>query len=211
VRPDINILLTTYELPFWKDHILPLGTLREFVSGKERANIIVVTKCPENLTSKEYAELVAHIQPTEKQKVFFAKNEYGNAYNLMNPNDRLFFMKADAQLLITGIANAGPLKKYIEERASEVVHFEYDDHHFFEEYELASIKKNYPEFKHWVTTEKDGVRLALHRDWFIANNISLYCLPVKTKITGPDSGSFGSTITGYLHYFYEEDNSLSSQ
>jgi tetraacyldisaccharide 4'-kinase len=63
VRPDINILLTTYFKPFYDDLILPLGTLREFSSGKDRANIIVVTKCPENLSEQEQMEIVQKIKP----------------------------------------------------------------------------------------------------------------------------------------------------
>ncbi len=205
VRPDINILLTTYDKPFYDDLILPLGTLREFESGKKRANIIVVTKCPKDLSESNQAQIINKIKPAANQKVFFTTIEYGVAYNLLNPNDRLFFDKKDSFVLLTGIANAKQLKEYTAKQSTEIVHYEFDDHHFFELHELESIKKNYPKLHNWITTEKDGVRLALYKDWFIANNITLYCLPIKTKLIRENKSDFQETIKGFLSYFYTEE------
>jgi tetraacyldisaccharide-1-P 4'-kinase len=100
-----------------------------------------------------------------------------------------------------------PLKTYLEETAKEIVHFNFDDHHFFEQHELENIRKNYPEFTKWITTEKDGVRLAFHKNWLLENNISLYCLPMKTRLIGNDAADFAETISGFLDYFYKDDNS----
>lgn len=206
VRPDINILLTTYDKPFWNDSILPLGTLREFESGKNRANIIVVTKCPEDLSEKEQAKIKEKIKPTEKQKVFFTSIKYGVPYNLLNGNDRLQFNKNEQEVLLTGIANAEPLKNYLAKNANEIVHFNFSDHHFFEQQELSNIKKNYPDFKRWITTEKDGVRLAAHAKWLVENNISLYCIPIKTQLIGNNKTDFAPAIKGFLDYFYRDEN-----
>ena len=206
VRPDINILLTTYDKPFYNDLILPLGTLREFESGKERANIIVVTKCPKDLSIEEQQSIIQRIQPNAKQKVFFSTIEYGVAYNIMNPFDSISFQKNEEQLLVTGIANADTLKDYIENNSKSIVHFNFSDHHLFEQHELENIKRNYPEFTKWITTEKDGVRLALHKNWLMENNIAVYCLPIKTKLIGDNQQDFSSTIKGFLDYFYKDDN-----
>lgn len=208
VRPDINILLTTYDKPFYDDLILPLGTLREFKSGKNRANIIVVTKCPKELNESEQALIISKIKPTANQKVFLSTVEYGVAYNLLNPNDRLFFDKRDSYVLVTGIANAKQLKEFITKQSTEIVHYEFADHHFFETHELEVIKKNYPDLKKWITTEKDGVRLGAHKNWLLENNISLYCLPVKTKLIGNNTTYFSNTIKGFLDYFYKDENTL---
>ena len=204
VRPDINILLTTYDKPFYEDRILPLGTLREFESGKNRANIIVVTKCPKDLSADEQQELIEKIKPTTNQKVFFSSIEYGTPYNILNPMDTIAFSKNENQVLITGIANANGLRRYAEAVSKEIIHFNFDDHHFFEQHELENIKKNYPDFKRWITTEKDGVRLALYKIWFQENNISLYCLPIKIKLIGNNSADLAETVTGFLSYFYKD-------
>ena len=205
VRPDINILLTTYNKPFYDDLILPLGTLREFESGKDRANIIVVTKCPKDLSDVEQQKMIEKIQPNTNQKIFFTTIEYGFAYNILNPMDRLSLSDNEEQLLVTGIANADTLKQYIEENSKNLIHFNFSDHHFFEQHELENIKKNYPEFTKWITTEKDGVRLALHKNWLIANNISVYCLPMKTKLIGSNTTDFSTTVKGFLDYFYKDE------
>ncbi|HUM51252.1 MAG TPA: tetraacyldisaccharide 4'-kinase [Chitinophagales bacterium] len=205
VRPDINILLTTYDKPFWNDSILPLGTLREFVAGKDRANIIVVTKCPENLNEKEQTKIIEKIKPTSNQKVFFTSIKYGVAYNLLNGNDRLEFNKNASEILVTGIANAESLKNYLSEKSKEIIHFNFSDHHFFEQRELEDIKKNYPDFKRWITTEKDGVRLAVHTKWLAENNISLYCIPIKTQLIGRNKEYFSSVVKGFLQHFYDNE------
>ncbi|MFN8282437.1 MAG: tetraacyldisaccharide 4'-kinase [Chitinophagales bacterium] len=210
VRPDINILLTTYDKPFWNDLILPLGTLREFASGKKRANIIVVTKCPENLSEREQTEIIRKITPTKNQKVFFTSIKYGVPYNLLNGNDRLNLDHNNPELLLTGVANAEPLKNYLAKNTKQVVHFNFRDHHFFEQRELENIKKNYPDFKRWITTEKDGVRLAAHAKWFAENNISLYCIPIKTQLTGNNASDFAPVVKGFLAHFYHNENDTSN-
>lgn len=206
VRPDINILLTTFSKPFYDDRILPLGTLREFSSGKERANIIVVTKCPENLSEQQQQEIIQKIKPAAGQRIFFSSIEYGMPYNILQPEDRLIPDIKEEVLLITGIANPAPLKTYLEGKSGGVIHFEFEDHYHFEEYELERIHKNYPGFTRWVTTEKDGVRLAAHRNWLMANGISLYCIPIRTKMTGKNAGEFAAAVSGYLNYFYKEEH-----
>lgn len=205
VRPDMNILLTTYEHPFYKDAIFPLGTLREFASGKSRANIIVVTKCPPHINEVTQKEIMDKINPTPKQLVFFSTLDYGAPYNILNPMDRMYFQGDKTSLLITGIANASPLKEYLLNQVKEVVHFEYDDHHFFSTYELEIILKNYPNNKQWITTEKDGVRLALHRNWLLQQGVSLYCIPIRTRIIGKNAQDFSATVIGFLDYFYREN------
>lgn len=211
VRPDINILLTTYDNPFYDDLILPLGTLREFVSGKERANIIVITKCPEELGTEEQTQIINKIKPNKNQKVFFSTIVYGIAYNLLNPSDKLYLDINENYILLTGIANTKILKEYLANQSNEIIHFEFGDHHFFELQELERIKKNYPKCMQWICTEKDGVRLAVYKDWFIKNNIALYCLPIKTKIISNNAAEFYENIVGFLDFFYLKEETAPEQ
>ena len=210
VRPDVNILLTTYNKPFYEDVILPIGTLREFASSKNRANIIVVTKCPADISQKEQQEIKAKIKATKQQRVFFSTVEYGIPYNILQPTDRLFLNKKDTQLLLTGIANAAPLNDFLLKGSKEIIHYKYNDHHYFTLYELENMMKNYPNIQHWITTEKDAVLLALHKDWFIQHNITLYGVPIKTKIIGEEASDFSKSILGFLDYFYKEENIAST-
>ncbi|MCB0508305.1 MAG: tetraacyldisaccharide 4'-kinase [Bacteroidetes bacterium] len=205
VRPDVNILLTAYDKPFYEDSILPLGSLREFASGKERANIIVVTKCPENLGEQEQTSIIKKIQPKQNQKIFFATQLYFPAYHLFNPEERIDLNnKNNVYALITGIANSTYIKNYVEVHSKSVVHFEFSDHHTFELKELESIAKNYPELKTWITTEKDAVRLGIFKQWFDENGIKLYCLPIKTKLLSKNEQEFSTLLREYLKFYYNK-------
>ncbi|HNF50130.1 MAG TPA: tetraacyldisaccharide 4'-kinase [Chitinophagales bacterium] len=206
VRPDINILLTTYEKPFYDDAILPIGTLRECSSGKQRANIIVVTKCPADLSITQQNLIRKKINIHQKQKLFFSTIEYGTAYNILQPNEKYNVAENKSHLLITGIANASHLRQYLEEKKVDVVHFEFSDHHYFEMHELEKIKQNYPTLCQWLTTEKDVVRLALHKEWFLQNEITLFCMPIRAKIIGENAADFQKDIIGFLDYFYAQEN-----
>lgn len=205
VRPDINILLTDYNRPFWEDSLLPMGTLREFVSGKDRANIFVVTKCPEDLSDAEQAILIQKINPLPKQKVFFSTLNYYPPYSIFNPAEKYFFDKDKSVVLITGIADASLLKAEIDAKVGEVIHFDYGDHHTFTEQELEIIHSNYPEQKSWLTTEKDAVRLMLHKEWLLKNGIQLFCVPIKMRFIGQNKDAFKFLFLDFLQFFHKEE------
>ena len=99
-------------------------------------------------------KIIDKIKPTANQKVFFTSIKYGVAYNLLNGNDRLELNKNASEILVTGIANADSLKNYLSEKSKEIIHFNFSDHHFFEQHELETIKKNYPSFTRRITLLK---------------------------------------------------------
>jgi tetraacyldisaccharide 4'-kinase len=84
VKPYLNILLTDYARPFTHDLVLPAGMLREWPSGYQRADIIIITKCPNTLSTQEKAKWIAEINPYAHQKVFFSKFEYKTPYPLIS-------------------------------------------------------------------------------------------------------------------------------
>lgn len=205
VRPDINILLTSYRRPFYDDRILPLGTLREFISGKDRAQIIVMTKCPPDLSEPEQQAIVQRIAPAGSQQIFFSTIEYGTPYNVMDPQEKWWLNTEDTVMLVTAIADAGPLKEQVEKQAGAVYHMEFSDHHMFEEGELNSIYTKYPGQRKWLTTEKDAVRLMLHKEWLIQKGITVFCVPVRTRFIGRDAAHFSKTVKGFVDYFYSPE------
>jgi tetraacyldisaccharide 4'-kinase len=71
VKPGLMILTTTFQYPFYKDEILPIGNLRENISSAKRADLIVVTKCPDNLSQKDKVSFIESLNPSDNQKVFF--------------------------------------------------------------------------------------------------------------------------------------------
>lgn len=164
---DIDILLVDYNNPYWKDTTLPAGRLREFSVGKKRANIIVITKSPDDLSIEEKQQLTSKVNPTSNQYVFFSKIKYGAVKSLTNNK----FKTPDKILLVTGIAQPEPLKKYFE-RIAPVEHLNFNDHHDFS---IADIKKIHELFDTFVDEEKIIITTA--KDY-----MRLSCLDLKKEI-----------------------------
>ncbi len=177
VEGGFNILLTSFNDLYIDDFMLPTGNLRERVSGAERANIIVVTKCPSTLSEKEQFELTKKLNPTLYQTVFFTSIEYDNNLKGASVINLLEIENTDV-LLITGIANPTPLLNYLKEKNIKFQHLKYPDHHSFNNNDLREINNRVANFKSKnsivLTTEKDYVRI-----FEKINN--LHFISIKTK------------------------------
>lgn len=181
LKAGLNILLTDYSRPFWKDHVFPMGYLREWKTGKKRAQIIIVTKCPKTLSSEEQKKIVERIRPGSDQKVYFSYLKYSSLLGL-NTNKELKFSADQSVLLVTGIANPAPLYGYLKKNFRKVDHVAFDDHHEFSESDAASIKAAFLRLqgasKVIITTEKDAMRMTAP-DF---NNLPVYYLPMEISI-----------------------------
>ena len=174
VKAGLNILLTTYNNPFYSDIVLPTGNLREPKIGKKRAQIIIVTKCPE-LTEIEKSKMVSKINPKPHQHVFFSTIRYSNTVIGLNKESPLESLSKFT--LITGIANAKPLVDYLRMQELEFNHIEFKDHHDFSEKEISDIAKQ----DLIITTEKDYMRL---KDVDTLKD-KLFYLPIESIIDRP--------------------------
>lgn len=162
IKPGLTILMTDYSDPYFKDFLLPAGNLRESRSGSSRAQIIVVSKCPQNLTEEKKQYYISRIRPQHNQKVFFSSITYdeivfGKSQSL--PDNNLAYYDI---LLITGIANPKPLLEHLSKFSNRVKHLKFRDHHNFTDSDIKNIISEYKklgEYKLILTTEKDYVRL----------------------------------------------------
>ena len=153
VKPDFSILLTAYDDLYIDDWYLPTGNLRDAKGEARRANIILVTKCPEKLSGLGKKSLTAKINPLPNQKVLFSYLAYNKV--LKGSNIKLEELKDKKLTLVTGIANPSPLVDFLQNEGISFEHMEFNDHHFFSEQELSILKKK----ENILTTEKDYVRL----------------------------------------------------
>ena len=162
IKPGFNILMTDYNDPYFKDFLLPAGNLRESRSGAKRAQIIMVSKCPYDLTDEKKQYYISRIRPQHYQKVFFSSIGYDeNVYSRdkMLPDNNLDYYDI---LLITGIANPKPLLSHLARFSQRVKHLKFRDHHNFTDQDIKNILAEYKklgEYKLILTTEKDYVRL----------------------------------------------------
>ncbi len=162
IKAGFNILMTDYNDPYFKDFLLPAGDLRESRKGAKRANIIMVSKCPPDLTDEKKQYYISRIKPQYGQKVFFSSINYDEnvySHDQLLPDNNL----ADYDiLLITGIANPKPLEQHLTKFSSKVKHLKFKDHHNFTKDDIQNIMKEYKklgEYRLILTTEKDYVRL----------------------------------------------------
>lgn len=162
INPGFNILMTDFNDPYFKDHILPAGDLRESKAGAERADLIIVSKCPDILTEEKKQYYISRIRPTSRQKVFFTSIGYDeNVYSRDQsiPDNNLSYYDI---LLITGIANPTPLVNHLAKFSQKVKHLKFRDHHNFTDSDIKKILDEYNklgEYKLILTTEKDYVRI----------------------------------------------------
>ncbi|CAM1353079.1 tetraacyldisaccharide 4'-kinase [Tenacibaculum insulae] len=163
VKGSTYILLTKFTDLYTDDFILPTGNLRESKRGAKRADVIVVTKCPKNLSEEKKAEIVKKINPKANQQVFFTTISYDNNLKGSETALKITDLKQKEVLLVTGIANPTSLLTFLSEEKINFKHLEYPDHYDFTDKDILKIKR---EFKNLsasnsmiLTTEKDYMRL----------------------------------------------------
>lgn len=205
VSPGLNILLTEYNRPYPKDYLLPFGRLREWRSGASRADVIVVTKCPTELSVVERDDMLALLKPLPHQKVFFTYYDYPRApYYIFGNQTALLNDKLDV-LLVCAIARTDYLVSSLNERVNSVRVMEFADHHFFSNADIGQVKRVFDTIegnqKIIVTTEKDAVRLQLHADFMIKEQLPIFALPAKVAFHFEEGKKFDELIKGFLLEF----------
>lgn len=157
-----NILLTTYSNLYVNDTMLPTGDLREKASGANRAQAIIVTKCPADISENEQKEITKKLHLKAHQQVFFTTITYDTQLKGDSKLD-LSDLSNSEILLVTGIANPKPLTDYLKSSNLNFKHLKYQDHHHFSLNDLGEINSAYESLlatnKIILTTEKDYVRI----------------------------------------------------
>ncbi|WP_299778287.1 tetraacyldisaccharide 4'-kinase [uncultured Formosa sp.] len=189
VKAGFNILLTTYSNIYTSDIVLPTGNLREPKKGANRADIIIVTKCPVLLSDSEKKKITEAINPKTHQHVFFSAIKYAD-YIISNTK-KLLLADAPKFTLVTGIANPVPLVDFLSEKGLDFEHLNFKDHHDFTPEELDVFKQK----SFIITTEKDFMRL--NRYPFLEDK--LFYLSIEAVIDNPSS--FNHTVKTFISRF----------
>lgn len=205
IKPALNILLTTWDEPFTRDYLLPSGRLREWRSAYSRADVIIVSKCPERISNEDRESMIREINPKHHQKIFFSYYEYDYPYSFYNPRQRIKLDEGLDVILISAIANTNYLLNYLEEKVGDIHHMNYEDHHLFSNMDIEYIdtvfKNRDTKRKLIITTEKDAMRLDLHRKKLSELNIPIFVLPMQVKFHGEDQDRFDHDIKDFLLKF----------
>lgn len=195
VKADYRILLTTYQKPFFRDKILPIGTLRENPYGADRADLIIVTKCPEGIQDAEKTEFKSEISSYSKPDcpVFFAGLKYGTPYPVFGDGQQ----SKEKVILVSGIASDQVLKAYVEKKFELVETMTYRDHYSYKLEDILKIREIFDRHQDVMvlTTEKDAGKLKdpKFRDYLM--EIPIFALPVKADLNEEDQRYIYDDIT----------------
>ncbi|MEL6718969.1 MAG: tetraacyldisaccharide 4'-kinase [Bacteroidota bacterium] len=205
IKPSLNILLTEYDHPFSEDYLLPSGRLREWRSAYQRADTIIVTKCPFDLTLEAKEKMLHKLQALPSQKVFFSYYQYGNPYYIFNSKYVGKLVENVDVLLICAIARKEYLLDYLYDRVNSVVLMAFEDHHFFTKQDIGSLRATFERMKSdrkvIITTEKDAMRLDLHRKYLLEHQLPIFALPVQVKFHFEEGEEFNNSIRNHLLEF----------
>ena len=189
VTAGFNVLLTAYDQLYCDDIVLPTGNLREPRSGAKRAQVIVVTKCPDYLSDLEKTAITKRLNLKSNQAVFFSSIQYSQKLVSSISSRPLTDLKEIHFTLVTGIANPKSLVSYLKEMGLDFEHLNYKDHHEFSKSELEFIHSK----SLVVTTEKDFSRL--HTE----SQNQIYYLPIQLKID--NASEFNRLVERYVEEF----------
>jgi len=202
VKPGFSILLFDYTRLNEPHLMLPAGNLREPFSGRWRADVLVVSKCPENLTESDCELAYEKLQPLPFQSVFFTSIQYQGLLNTDGSPSPFILTEETIVFLLTGIANPTPLLQHLQSFTSDIVHHNYPDHHPFT---LKNITKLAAEFrassaqkKVIITTEKDVQRLEAPELQQILQALPLLVLPIATQFLRDSGKQFDEIVNTYV-------------
>ncbi len=210
VKAGLNILLTDYHRLFCDDTLLPAGRLREPVSGKNRAQIIIVTKCPQDIKPIDYNIIVKQLNLYPYQLLFFSSFRYGNLHPVF-PNEDIgaankeipLSSLADTDvLLVTGIASPAPIVERLKGCAKNIDLLSFGDHHDFTHRNMQQIQERFHKLNNEkriiITTEKDATRLVNHPNLDVTLEPSIYALPIEVEILQNQQYKFNQHIIDYV-------------
>jgi tetraacyldisaccharide 4'-kinase len=187
IHRNINILLTDYYQAFYQDFLLPMGRLRESRRGAKRADAVIVTKCPSDITPAQKASISAQIKKYIRPQIpiFFSTFAYQPPVPLFESAHSLSEFKERSKLiLLTGIAQTSALRTYLATKYEIIKHFEFADHFAYTTTHLKEIinyylieSQKYPCYI--LTTEKDGVKLLSFQE--MLQTYPIFYLPIRVQ------------------------------
>ena len=204
VKAGLNILLTDYHRLITDDELLPAGRLREPVIAKERADIVIVTKCPKDLKPMDYRVVREALALKPYQQLFFSTFLYGKLYRLFEktPGQTEELTPDTHVLLLTGIALPQQMMADMRRITRHITPLSFADHHEFSSHDLQSIEEAFTAMQGSkrliVTTEKDAARLRMVQGLSPIVRRHIFVLPIEVSFLRGEQGLFEETIRSFV-------------
>ncbi|HEX2969503.1 MAG TPA: tetraacyldisaccharide 4'-kinase [Bacteroidales bacterium] len=207
LKPGFSILLSDFGRPMQEDHLIPFGSLRERADNMQRADIILITKTPPNISAIDRRLIVSKTNKFSHQNLYFTAIKYlqpvpvfENINDDFNPGWNSF--SDNGAVLVTGIANPLPLVEHLKRIFSTLEHLAFPDHHDFSENDIKNISDTFQNLKtsnrYVITTEKDAMRLREFAN--IASEIKScsYYIPVGIEVLNEEKEELDKQIIDYV-------------
>ena len=208
VKPGVNILLVDYHRSIIFDKLIPTGRLREPLKGKDRADIVIVTKCPKDLKPMEFRVLTKQMNLYPYQQLYFTTLDYRQLKKVFptTPSNQTIPSHLEDLtdyhvLLLTGIASPKQIYYDVKPHAKDIKTLAYGDHHAFKQKDIHHINETFasmPSPKVIITTEKDMVRLETVEGLSDEVRNNLLVLPVRIIFMLEGEATFNENIIGYV-------------
>lgn len=196
VEPKVNIVLMDYTRPIHKDHMLPWGRLRDLPSQIRRANIVIITKTPQNIKPIERRLVVKNLKLLPYQSLFFTSMVHDVSAAVF-PEAALWRQPGRNVAVMSGIGNPGPFVSAMKERHNVVATYTFKDHYVYKMRDMREIERqlaSLPGDTAIITTEKDGVKLTSRKQIPAAIQQRLYVLPMRLVFPEGDEDKFMKTL-----------------
>jgi tetraacyldisaccharide 4'-kinase len=207
IMPGLTILLSDYERPMAKDHLLPYGNLRESIKNTKRADLIIITKSPSDLSSDRQKLISEGVNKAPWQNLYFTSVIYNDpipVFEDITAEPDVFSLSKREEsgiVLVTGIANPEPLQDYLKKDFKEIIHLSFGDHHQFTLKDVGKIQSAWSALKtsrrYVITTEKDAVRLREFTNIAEPIRSVYYFIPIGIKFLN-DKDKFDTLIVEYV-------------
>ncbi len=204
VNPGLKILLTDYPRLYIYDSLLPGGLLRESKSGSKRADIIVVTKCPQGLGNAEIGALTNKLKIQPHQSLYLSTVVYNTikqVFDIVDNQSKITDIKGLTILLLTGIVSNQPIVQYLQSQYASVEPISFPDHHQFTANNYSEIEQKFihlqPDKKIILVTEKDAARIFSSPVFPESLKKHIYYLPIRIQFLQNKQSQFSQNV---LHY-----------
>ena len=210
VKPGINILLVDYHRLVIYDELMPSGRLREPIKSKDRADIVIITKCPKDLKPMEFRVITKAMSLYPYQQLFFSTHEYEAPRPVFPELEKptglakltgIADLTGKNILLLTGIASPKQMLLDLQQYTEHIKPLTFSDHHNFRQKDIQRINETFsslPSPKLIITTEKDATRLATAEELSDEVKQNLYALPIHIQLLQDQEEAFNKHIIGYV-------------